>query len=351
MNSSPAPRGAGTRALACQGFIFDGANPIRMTFGAAFNPLPKLPWQESFLLAGAACEISTNSSDLLELLRTNFQADEEGLRQPDFRMRFWVDPAAEGRPGPSPPYLRGLGHLVFAGFDQQNALLIDLRGRRAMGRFSPQTAADQSYWKRMILPLVLGVAGGSVGITALHCGCVAKDGNGLILAGGSGAGKSTLSLALAQRGFAFLSDEWTYFSRRNGQVQAWSLSNPLKLLPDAAGFFPELAALEPTVAMNGEMAFEIDPAKVFGVRRAVRCEPRWLVLLERQERAGLRLTEIPPPEATARFEEGLLAEDPVAIDSQRQTIRSLLGLPCALARYGGNPQTVALALEQFCESG
>jgi len=322
-----------------------------MTCGAAFNPLPKLPWQESFLLAGAACEISTNSSDLLELLRTNFQADEEDASKPDFRMRFWVDPAAEGLPRPGTYYVRGLGHLVFAGFDHQNALLIDLRGRRAMGRFSPQMAADQSYWNRMILPLVLGVAGGSLGVTALHCGCVAKDGNGLVLAGGSGAGKSTLSLALAQRGFAFLSDEWTYFSRRDGQVRAWSLPNPLKLLPDAAAFFPELTALEPAVAMNGERAFEFDPAKVFGVRRARCCQPRWLILLDRKEGAGFRLTEISPAEAAARFEEGLLAEDPVAIDSQRQTIRSLLRLPCALARYGGNPQTVALALEQFCESG
>ena len=324
---------------------------MSMTFGATFNPMPKLPWQESFLVAGVACEISTNSNDLLELLRTNFQADEENASKPDIRMRFWVDPAAEGRPGPGTPYLRGLGHLVFAGFDHQNALLIDLRGRRAMGRFSPQTAADQSYWKRMIFPLVLGVAGGSLGVTALHCGCVAKDRNGLILAGDSGAGKSTLSLALALRGFAFLSDEWTYFSRRDGQVQAWSLSNPLKLLPDAAAFFPELAALEPAVTMNGERAFEIDPAQVFGVRRALRCQPRWLILLERQEGAGFRLTEIPPAEAASRFEEGLLAEDPAAINSQRQTIRSLLGLPRALVRYGGNPQAVALALEQFCESG
>lgn len=322
-----------------------------MTLGATFNLMPKLPWQESFLLAGVACEISTNSNDLIELLRATFQSNEEDPGQPDIRMRFWVDPAAEGCPGPGMPYLRGLGHLVFAGFDHQNALLIDLRGRRALGRFSPQTAADQSYWKRMIFPLVLGVAGGSVGVTALHCGCVAKDGNGLILAGDSGAGKSTLSLALAQRGFAFLSDEWTYFARRDGQVQAWSLPNPLKLLPDAAAFFPELAALEPAVAMNGELAFEIDPAKVFGVRRALRCQPRWLIVLEREDGAGFRITEISPAEATSRFEEGLLAEGPAAINSQRQTIRSLIELPAALVRYGGNPQAMALALEQFCESG
>lgn len=329
---------------------FNTTKQISMTFGAAFKSAPETPLQESILLAGAACEISTNSGALLDWARESFPLIENEPPLPDLHLRLWVDPAAQGRPGSEMPYLRGLDHLVFAGFDAQNALLIDLRGRRAIGRFSPQTAADRPYWKRMIFPLLLGVIGGSVGVTALHCGCVARNGHGLILAGDSGAGKSTLTLALAQRGFAFLADEWTYFSRRDGQLLAWGLSNPLKLLPDAAAFFPELAALEPAVAMNGERAFEVDPTQVFGVRRVPRCEPRWLVLLEREACAGFKLTEIPREEAAARFEEGLLAEDPAAMNSQRETIRSLLGVQCALLRYGGNPHTIAGAIEHFCES-
>ena len=310
-----------------------------------------MPLRESFLLAGAACEIATNSGPLLEMARESFPLLDDDPSPPNLHLRLWIDPAAERSPGTTMPYLRGLGHLVFAGFDSQNALLMDLRARRAIGRFSPETLADRHYWRRMLFPLVLGVVGGSVGVTALHCGCVARDGQGLVLAGDCGAGKSTLTLALAQRGFAFLCDEWTYFSRRDGQLQAWGLSNPLKLLPDAAAFFPELAALEPAVAMNGELAFEIDPAKVFGVRRALRCSPRWLVLLERTADPGLKLSEISPDEAAARFELGLLAEDPEAMNTQRETIRSLLGLPGALLRYGGNPHTIARALEHFCGNG
>jgi hypothetical protein len=322
-----------------------------MTLAATFNSLPEMPMRESFLMAGAACEIATNSGPLLEMARATFPVLDGDPSPPDLQLRLWIDPVAESSPGAARPYIRGLGHLVFAAFDSQNSLLMDLRARRAIGRFSPQTEADGHYWRRMLFPLVLGVAGGSVGITALHCGCVARDGQGLILAGDSGAGKSTLSLALAQRGFAFLCDEWTYFSRRGGQLQAWGLSNPLKLLPDAATFFPELAALDPAVAMNGELAFEIDPEEVFGVRRAPRCSPRWLVLLERTADPGFKLTEISPREAAARFELGLLAEDPAAMTAQRETIRRLLELPCALLRYGGNPHAVARALEHFCGNG
>lgn len=322
-----------------------------MTLAATFITLPEMPLRESFLVAGAACEIATNSGVLLEMARESFPVWDGDHAPPDLQMRLRIDPAAESRPGTTMPYLRGLGHLVFAGFDSQNALLLDLRARRAIGRFSPATLADRQYWRRMLFPLVLGVAGGTVGVTALHCGCVSRAGQGLILAGDSGAGKSTLSLALAQRGFAFLCDEWTYLSRRDGQLQAWALPNPLKLLPDAAAFFPELAALEPTAAMNGELAFEIDPEKVFGVSRELRCSPRWVVLLERTAEPDFKLSGLSPGEAAARFELGLLAEDPAATNAQRETIRTLVGLQCALLRYGGNPHAVARALEHYCGNG
>ncbi|MFB3920986.1 MAG: hypothetical protein ACE145_04650 [Terriglobia bacterium] len=321
-----------------------------MDFAGTFNSLAQMPLRERFLVAGAACEIATNSGPLLEIFRRALASLDDGAL-PELRISFYVDPAGESNPGLSMPCLRGLGHLVFAGFDSENALLVDLRARQVVGRFSRRAAADREYWMRMVFPLVLGVAGGSVGVTALHCGCVARDGDGLILAGDSGAGKSTLSLALAQRGFAFLSDEWTYFSRRNGQSQAWGLPNPLKLLPDAAAFFPELGALEPAPAMNGELAFEVDPAGVFGVRRACSCQPRWLIWLEREGGQGFKLAEIAPAETAPRFEDGLLAEEPTVMNAQRETIRSLLGLPGALLRYGGNPQAIALALEHFCETG
>jgi len=244
--------------------------------------------------------------------------------------------------------MRGVNHLVYAGFDADNSLLIDLRRRLAISRFSAPFAANRDFWLRMIVPLVLGVAGGSLRITALHCACVVKDSHGLVLSGPSGAGKSTLAWALARRGFEFLSDEWTYFSSHEGKLRAWGLPAPLKLLPDAAAFFPELETMQVGPALNGELAYEFDPAEMPTVRRADCCVPRQLVFLARCRNSKLSLEEISLQEAMVCLEEGLLAEEPSAAESQRTTLRALVGERCALLRHGSSPEALREALEQFC---
>lgn len=319
-----------------------------MSSGDFLKKEAETPLREYYLAAGAVCALSTNSEPILEVARESFIP--LGVPQPsaDLRLRFWVDPAARACPPWPKPYYRGLDHLVFAGFDSANSLLLDLRNRRAIGRFSPAMATDHATWKRVIFPVLVAVLGASVGISVLHCGCVARGG-GLLLAGDSGSGKSTLSLALAQCGFEFLSDDRTYFAWRDGHLLAWGLPTALKLRPDAVAHFPELIGLEPGVRFNGERAFEVDPEPRFRVRRSLSCEPRWLIFLERQASPAFRLTEMLSAEAAARLGEGLPAETPQAMKFQEETIERLVERPCWLLRYGGKPQAIARALSQFLE--
>lgn len=323
-----------------------------MNFRKLFDQGAATPLCEHYLAAGAVCALSTNSELLLATARESL-AQVAGPRSPaDVSMRFWVDDAAQGRPPWPQAYFRGLSHLVFAAFDSECAVLVDLRTSRAIGRFSRAMAADRPYWKKVIFPALFGIVSATIGIAALHCACVARNGQALLLAGGSRSGKSTLSLALAQKGFAFLSDDWTYFSRREGRLLAWGLTTPLKLLPDAVEHFPELACLDRAVSSNGEPAYEVDPELAFGTERCVCAEPRWLIFLERQEAAALMLTEMSPVDAAARFEEDLEGL-PAAVSEGRdflvKTIRILVQRPCWLLRYGGRPQTVAQALFRFLE--
>ncbi len=311
------------------------------------------PLREYYLAAGAICAVSTNFEPILDAARESFLQVGGPQTPADLYSRFWVDTAAQARPPWPQPYFRGLDHLVFAGFDTENSLLIDLRRHRAIGRFSPAMAADRAYWKTVIFPALLGIVGASVGIAVLHCACAVRDGSGLLLAGGSGSGKSTLSLALAMNGFALVSDDWTYFSRRDGRLLAWGLPTALKLLPDAVEHFPELAGLQPGVALNGERAYEVEPEQIFGVRRSRCCEPRWLIFLERDSSPGFRLTEMPPAEAASRFGENL--EDlPAVVPEARsfllETINRLVERQCWLLQYGGRPRAIAQALARFCES-
>lgn len=297
---------------------------------------------------GAICEISTNFETVFAAAQECFsQIADPGLPA-DIRMRFWVDDAAQASAPWPKPYFRGLDHLVFAAFDCDNALLVDLRNRRVIGRFSPAMAADLPYWKNVIFPSLLGIVGPSVGIAALHCACVVRNDSGLLLAGPSGSGKSTLSLALAMNGFDLLSDDWTYFSTGCGRLVAWGLPTALKLLPDAVGHFPALCSLELEISLNGERAFQVEPNSQLGVRRSVSCVPRWLIFLEQEAKPAFQLVEITRAEAAARLEENLRPNWPEAIEPRREAIQRLAQCRCCLLKYGGIPQVVAQALYGFC---
>jgi hypothetical protein len=153
-------------------------------------------------------------------------------------------------------------------------------------------------------------------------------------------------------GFAYLSDDWTYFSRSGTQVRAWGLPTPVKLLPDGSKYFPRLADYEPAISQNGELAFEVDPVETFGVRRSLSCEPRWLVFLERTQEAGAVFNPIASSEAASR-----LAADleilPSSISGQREyqlaTIKALVNRECWVLRHGMTPSSVARELGNFCE--
>ena len=309
------------------------------------------PLQSHFIVTGAHCVVSTNSQAVLESARNFFRRGLAPPSPPTLSLRFWVDPNAQtSRPWPQ-PFFRGLGHLAYAGFDSENSLLLDLRRRRVLGRFSPAMAGDADYWQRVIFPTLVGLASDALGVTVVHCACVEHYGAGLLLAGESGAGKSTLSLAMARRGFAFLSDDWTYLSHAGGQLHAWGLVTPLKLLPDAVLHFPQLRNLEPGVSLNGERAYEVDPEDLFRIKRSLRCEPRWLVFVERQGKPGHTFVRMPPREAARRLgsAQGCLPRELSRLrEIQSATIRSLVERECWLLRHGESPGAIAQALERFC---
>jgi hypothetical protein len=324
-----------------------------MSFWNLLREAPPTPLRESFIAAGVTLAIATNSKCILEAARKTFEPPAEPSLPAEVIMRLWVDSAARASPPWPPPYFRGLDHLVFAAFDLENAFLVDLGKRRVIGTFSPAMAADLDYWNRVVFPALFGIVSPAVGIAALHCACIARNGNALLLAGTSGSGKSTLSLALARNGFNFLSDDWTYVSRQGSQLLAWNSMSRLKLLPDARDHFPELAALEPGVSVNGELAYELDPEDVFGVHRSEHAEPRWVLFLRRQESAEFTLIEMSSTEAAMRLGEDLEDLPAMLCDARmflEETVKNLATRRCWELQYGGDPHAIAQALSRFCES-
>jgi hypothetical protein len=299
------------------------------------------PLCEQYTAAGAVCSFSTNHEPLLETARESFLPVKGPPVSAAFSVRFWVDYAESTEPPWPKPYVRGLNHLVFAGFDSGSSMLADLRTRRVIGRFSAGMAADRTYWRTVVFPILLTIVGASIGIAELHCSCVVKERAGLLLVGPGRSGKSTLAVALAQAGVGFLSDDRTFCTWRDGTLSAWGLATTLKLRHEAGRHFEALRDEKPMHVVDGERVFRLEPEIELGLERVRHCEPRLVVFLERRESPAFHLSLMSNAQAAARLEEDLMVELPDTVGMQMEIIRRLAERTCCLLQYGGQPQSVA----------
>lgn len=323
--------------------VLDPANAVRLT-------PDHLPLSARFMVAGSIWDLKSNSPEILQAMQETF--DEVGSeRRPDLHLRFHVDSAVGNAPLWSTPYFRALDHLYYATYGPCDSMLIDQSGRRVIGSFSPGLARDLHYWKQTILPVLLGIASVSIGVTPVHCACVVQGGSGLLLGGESGAGKSTLALSLSLNGFSYLSDDCTYLSRTATGIRAWGLPTPVKLLPDAVTYFPQLASLEPILSLNGEWALNVDPTVVLKVDRCLSCDPKWLVFLERNKGSRTVIKPVSSSQAASRLVADLEMMPPIIGDQyeyQLETINLLVDRECWVVQHNLQPERLAPLLAEFC---
>lgn len=310
------------------------------------------PLTAYFNAAGAVCSLSTNCEILLRVARNSFSLLSHPSGQTDFSLRFWVDDAGSTEPPWPKPWVRGVDHLVFAGFETGSSLLADLRERRVIGRFSAGMAHDSKHWRMVIFPMLMSIIAGSAGLVELHASCVASGHHGLLLLGPSRSGKSTLAMAFAEAGCRFIADDRTFCSMKEGRLLAHGLPRPLKLRSEAGEWFDEFRGRAATDIQNGEPVYYHEPNRSVPAN-SLACAPRALVFLERQSSSGFRMTRM-GREAESIIEQDLLAEAPAAVQKQAVIVDQLLALPCLRLRYGGAPQDVARhiceALSDFSEA-
>lgn len=309
-----------------------------------------LPFGARLFVAGSIWDVRSNSQEILQAMRETF--DEVGSRhQADLHLRFHVDFTVNNAPCWSKPHFRALDHLYYATYGPCDSMLVDQLSRRVIGSFSPAVAHDLCYWKQTVLPVLLGIVSASIGVTPIHCACVVKSGAGLLLGGESGAGKSTAALSLSRNGFSYLSDDCTYLSRTATGILAWGLPTPVKLLPDAVNYFPELVSLNPALSLNGEWALNVDPTEIFNVERSLSCAPRWLVFLERKADSLPVIKPLSSCEAASRLVADLETMPPLIVDQyeyQLETINHLVDRECWVVQHGLRPEALAPLLAEIC---
>jgi hypothetical protein len=278
---------------------------------------------------------------VLDAARNTFQPVENQPGPVDFRLRFWVDETDPSQPPWPKPYVRGLDHLVFAGFDEGSSMLADLRRCQVIGRVSGGMARDAAYWKMVIFPMLMSILAGSIGLVELHASCVSLHDRGLILMGPSRSGKSTLAMALTKAGFKLLSDDRTFCSLKQEKILVYGLPRPLKLRREGASWFEGLRDQEPNAVQGDERVFYCEPNQRFGDRALSGCEPKALIVLHRQQESSFCLTRMRRIEVMACIEKDLLRENPEVIHGQEWILNNLLAVPCWNLRFGGAPQVIA----------
>jgi hypothetical protein len=301
-------------------------------------------------IAGCNCLFSTNDRSLFESVSRwkSRKGVEAGC---DFELRVIVDKGLT-RDANAQPQFRGAKQFVFALFHSKESFLLDLFERRVTAVVSRETARDQEFWNTILIPIALGVLGPTMGVAPLHCACLEHDAQGMLVAGISGAGKSTLAVALAKEGFALVSDDWTYARIEQGEVLAYGLQVPVKLMPECSLYFEELSSLRPRIALNGELAFEVNAAETFQVQVAQRCIPSCVVFLERWDSEKSSVEALPRDVARRYFAQSaelLPTELRHAIAEREEIIEQVTSRDCWRFRYGGTPQQGARALQRFFE--
>ncbi len=311
-----------------------------------------LPLHSDLLIAGAHCAFATNSERILASV-SRWRCPDRPRSERTFEMNVLLDASLPShRDVLTQTHFRGLHHLVFATIGAYEVFVFDLLRKHVVGAVSQASATDAAFWNSHWLPITVGVMGTTVGTVPVHTACLDRSGKGLLIAGVSGAGKSTLSVALTRCGFSLISDDWTYVSKEADALVAHGTSAPVKLLPDAIQYFPELGGRTPKMWFNGELAFEIEPKALCQDATALRSSPHWLMFLERTSAPGCDFSAYSADDAQAFFENGaerLPDQVPDAASARSVMIRSIANCKAWRVRTGESPQVTADAISLFCE--
>lgn len=175
---------------------------------------------------------------------------------PPVKMTIRTEPErAFGRPArASVSHCWADGHFLSSSADLRADS--DLARGEANVRVAPGALEDEARFIHHVLEAHALQLLTRTGRTPLHAAAVSDGGRAMLLAGSGSAGKSTLCYAMVRAGWRLIADDVSFLEDRS-PPRVWGNTSVVRLLPDAAGLFPELSSLPPRRLPNGKVKLEV----------------------------------------------------------------------------------------------
>ena len=264
---------------------------------------------------------------MIEAAAAEWSVWRQAFGVPAVTLRIEVSESGDALPPPSEFYAHR--HLFAYVADSKNLALGDTRARTASAWLTSRAAEDTAYLRYHFLDGVAYHLIESSYLTPIHAACVARSGRGVLLCGDSGSGKSSLAYACARRGWTYVTDDASYLVRGNlHQRLVIGNAHRIRLRPDIAHWFPELAAYPPAMRGNGKMSIEIWTRELFNITAIPSATADRVVFLRRNPAASARLSPMDEAEARAWCERVFYWWDPEVAAEQQAGLIALLEGSC-----------------------
>jgi hypothetical protein len=242
--------------------------------------VPELTHSAAHYPLGFPIDLRTNSPEILSQAHDLWSCFEKRFETEPIRVSVYVQDGGSAECLP-PPVNRIMLPLLTWIVDANNYGIADLERCTTQIVLSDAVAQKRQYLRYFLLAPSPLCHIATTYATAVHAGCVARNGRGVLLCGDSGAGKSSLSFACARAGWTFVSDDASYFINNGVGRLVTGNCHQIRFRATAKTLFPELEGMEISHRAAGKPSIELATALLPQITSAQTAPVDYLVFLNR----------------------------------------------------------------------